>query len=347
VAGKTFSGVGGENSTPDAYAEDDARGVYSGPTVVDDYKVAAGLKQLRSLDSPPGPLTGVTEAVSDPGSGEPTQVAELPRYGMRPTAVGRSQSSPAEQSVAIPVDAGRGTMFGHSIHLPDINAPDATLEELSSGSVQVIDGDSGPQAVQPFPLAEPPVRRAVAAPVPMAQSLFADVHADARDYRGDDFELDTDVVAARRRWPRVAAVVAGLGILGAAAVLLVGRGSGSSSPALTPPAATATAPAPTQDPTPAAQAVQTASSSPVQPPAPVEAPPPQAVPVPEPIAPPPMRANTEVADDSAPKRRPAAHRSDAKAERAAETPPAPRSNRARRRPVIHEDPDATMAPTVD
>jgi len=144
VAGKTFSGVGGENSTPEGYEDDDARGVYSGPTVVDEYKVAAGLKQLRSLDRPPGPLTGVTEAVLDPGSGEPTQVAELPRTSVRPTAVGRSPSTDAEPAVTSSIDAGRGTMFGHSIHLPDINAPDSTLEELSSGSVQVIDGDTGP-----------------------------------------------------------------------------------------------------------------------------------------------------------------------------------------------------------
>ena len=350
VAGKTFSGVGGENSTPDAY-EDDARGVYSGPTVVDEYKVAAGLKQLRSLDRPPGPLTGITEAVTDAGSGEPTQIAELPRTSVRPTAVGRSSSAPAAPPVTVPIDAGRGTMFGHSIHLPDINAPDSTLEELSSGSAQVIDGDTGPQAVQPFPLAEPPVRRAVAAPaaapVPMAQSLFADVEADERGYRGDDFELDTDVLAARRRWPRIAAAVAGLAILGGAAVLLVLRGSGSSSPALTPPATTATVPSvTTEDPAPAAKAATTAAPTP--PPAPVETPTaPEVVPAPEPVAPPPVRANAEVADDSAPKRKPAARRSDAKVGPAAEVPAAARPNRARRRHIIREDPDATMAPTLD
>ena len=258
MAGKTFSGVGGENSTPDAY-EDDARGVYSGPTVVDDSKVEAGLKQLRSLDRPPGPLTGVTEAVVDADSGEPTQVADLPKYNARPTAVGRSLSTPTEQPVTVPVDAVRGTMFGHSIHLPDVNAPDSTLEELSSGSVQVIDSESGPQPVQPFPLAEPAIRAAMRAaqrvaatptaapaPVPVARSLFADdVSADIRidataavGGDADDFELDTDVVSPRRRWPRIAAVVAGVAVLGGAAVLLLARGSGSNRrpcPRLLPP----------------------------------------------------------------------------------------------------------------
>ena len=363
MAGKTFSGVGEGNSTPDAY-EDDARGVYSGPTVVDDGKVEAGLKQLRSLDRPPGPLTGITEAVVDADSGEPTRVSELPQYNARPTAVGRSLSTPAAQPVTIPLDAARGTMFGHSIHLPDINAPDSTLEELSSGSVQVIDSDSGPQPVQPFPLAEPAIRVAMraaqrvaatpaVAPAPLARSLFADVNAEVRidakaAVRGDadDFELDTDVVAPRRRWPRVAAVVAGLTVLGGAAVMLSMRGSGSSSAALPRPAATA--PAPTEDPPPTGKTVQAPEITPVQAPAAAEvSPPAEVAPEPEPATPPPVRANTEVADDAAPKRKPAAQRSDAKVGPTADAPPAPRPNRAKRRRIIREDPDATMAPTLD
>jgi hypothetical protein len=363
VAGKTFSGVGGENSTPDAY-EDDARGVYSGPTVVDDRKVEAGLEQLRSLDRPPGPLTGITKAVVDPGSGEPTQVAELASYNARPTAVGRSASAPAAQPVTIPVDAVRGTMFGHSIHLPDINAPDSTMEELSSGSVQVIDSESGPQPVQPFPLAEPMMRAAAqraaaaraAAPAPVARSLFADVDADVRidaniGAGGDAFEVDTDVVVPRRRWPRIAAVVAGLGMLGGAAVLLFERGSDSKSIALPPPAATAPASAPTEDPPPV-KTVQAPTPAPApaaaQAPAAAEMPPPAEIaPAPEPAPPPVTRANADVADELAPKRKPAAQRSDTKVGPAAEAASVPRPNRARRRPIIREDPDATMAPTLD
>ncbi len=299
----------------------------------------------------------------DADSGEPTRVSDLPQYNARPTAVGRSLSTPAAQPVTVPVDAVRGTMFGHSIHLPDINAPDSTLEELSSGSVQVIDSESGPQPVQPFPLAEPAIRAAMRAaqrvaatpaaapaPVPIARSLFADVSADVRidadAVRGDadDFELDTDVVAPRRRWPLIAAVVAGVGVLGGAAVLLLARGNGSQSMALPPPAATAPAPAPTVDPLPPVKTVE----APAQAPAAAEVQPPAEVaPAPEPPAPPPVRANIEVADEAAPKRKPAAKRSDTKVGPAAEAPPPPRPNRSKRRRIVREDPDATMAPTLD
>ena len=53
-----------DDSRPRLIDEDDARGLHSGPTVVDDQKVAEVLKKLRSLDKPPGPLTGVTESSS-------------------------------------------------------------------------------------------------------------------------------------------------------------------------------------------------------------------------------------------------------------------------------------------
>ena len=82
MAGKTFRGVGEDeapsvridedDSRPRLIDEDDARGLHSGPTVVDDQKVAEVLKKLRSLDKPPGPLTGVTEIVVDANSSEPT-----------------------------------------------------------------------------------------------------------------------------------------------------------------------------------------------------------------------------------------------------------------------------------
>ena len=52
----------------------DARGLYSGPTVVDDQKVAEVLKKLRSLDQAPGPLTGVTQAVDD---ANPTEAVRI------------------------------------------------------------------------------------------------------------------------------------------------------------------------------------------------------------------------------------------------------------------------------
>ena len=90
MAGKTFSGVWGGKQRAGSLRRRRARRVF-GPHGRRRRQGGGGLKQLRSLDRPPGPLTGITEAVDDPGSGEPTQVAELPpQFNARPTAVGRS-----------------------------------------------------------------------------------------------------------------------------------------------------------------------------------------------------------------------------------------------------------------
>src|SRR6266496_227079 len=93
MAGKTLPGVGkggGEDksggkdpkpapaaSTPApiaAPATPDRSGPYSGPTVVDDDKVAEGLRRLRSLDDPLGSLAGVTRSVTDTSSADVTRV---------------------------------------------------------------------------------------------------------------------------------------------------------------------------------------------------------------------------------------------------------------------------------
>src|SRR5206468_5443841 len=88
VAGNTFRGVGEGKASPSRIDEDDdrprlideddARGLHSGPTVVDDQKVAEVLKKLRSLDRVPGPLTGVTEVVVDANSSEQTRIDSQP-----------------------------------------------------------------------------------------------------------------------------------------------------------------------------------------------------------------------------------------------------------------------------
>jgi hypothetical protein len=148
VAGKIFRGVGGDDdpslsreAAPLIADEDDAQGLNSGPTVVDDKKVEEVLRKLRSLDKPPGPLTGITtplvqpvvQPIFDPGSSEPTrldsgdiqidtgphvQVDSGPTrlndgmypFQQRPTAIGRSLSTPVVgQPVTVPPDLARGT----------------------------------------------------------------------------------------------------------------------------------------------------------------------------------------------------------------------------------------------
>jgi len=246
VAGKTFRGVGdakggpsrdGKDAVPRIADEDDddPRGLHSGPTVVDDAKVAEVLKKLRTLDRAPGPLTGVTEVVIDSDSSGPTRVDSGPAkieaaptakiqvgtglkvdpgpaslqdimYPLqRPTAIGRSQGPSAEeQPVTIPTDLARGTMLGRSIHLPHANAPDEATVELSSGAVQFVDGPPAPS--QPFPLAERP---AVMVPAPVAPPQ--------RFHTPYDPDTHTEVPLPRSRsFAKVMALLGGVSVVGAA-----------------------------------------------------------------------------------------------------------------------------------
>ena len=153
MAGKTFPGIGDlEDEVPPldpadaADSSDNSQSHYSGPTVVDDAKVEQGLKKLRSLDAPPGPMTGIYQAVvdvlADPARATPAVpvpsdllMPEITVDPSRGTAIGRSISGPVVgQQTTQPIDdrALRGTMFGHGVHLPDLEeARRAMLLETS------------------------------------------------------------------------------------------------------------------------------------------------------------------------------------------------------------------------
>jgi hypothetical protein len=110
MAGTTLRGIGDEESDekdtssqsesdaqspakPGGKVEDDRQIAGSGPTVVDNAKVAEGLRRLRSLDELPGAQTGLTKPL-------PAAVESLP-------------------VVAPPSDSDRvsfGTMLGHELH---------------------------------------------------------------------------------------------------------------------------------------------------------------------------------------------------------------------------------------
>src|SRR5450755_1085689 len=107
MAGKTFPGIGDlEDESPpldpaDAADSGNSQSHYSGPTVVDEAKVEQGLKKLRSLDGPPGPLTGIHQAIADvladPARATPAipvpadlLMPEITIDPSRGTAVGRS-----------------------------------------------------------------------------------------------------------------------------------------------------------------------------------------------------------------------------------------------------------------
>ncbi|HEY4394615.1 MAG TPA: hypothetical protein VGP64_11155 [Polyangia bacterium] len=159
MAGKTFPGIGDlEDEAPpldpaDAADSASSPSYYSGPTVVDDVKVEQGLKKLRSLDAPPGPQTGihraVTDAMSEPARVTPQVPAEaaplIPEITVDPsrgTAVGRSVSGPLPgQQSTQPFDDKhlRGTMFGHGVHLPDIEPPRRSEEVETSKALAVVE----------------------------------------------------------------------------------------------------------------------------------------------------------------------------------------------------------------
>jgi len=367
-----------DDSRPRLIDEDDSRGLHSGPTVVDDQKVAEVLKKLRSLDRLPGPLTGVTEIVVDGSSSEPTRLeekeiqldsgpvdagAKQPDSGpatleevmyplKRPTSVGRSLSTPTDaQAVTVPSDAARGTLFGHSIHLPDVNAPDAAEVELSSGGIQFLEG--APAALQPFPLADRP---AVVVPPPTSP---ARLHAHT-PYPPDQRTQLVDPPSKALK--RFVAFIGGLSLAGAGiwAWWQYGGGKGSASP---PPTAVASpvATPPAIDPMPIPTATAATAAAPAAPraePAPAPAAKP-AAPAPEPTAaaepaaaapaePPAHARSTSTrahARRSSSERRgaakPAAPPDDAADDDAA------KPSRAHKKAPVVEDPDATMAPSAE
>jgi hypothetical protein len=381
VAGKTFGGFGdGKNPSASRDAapliadEDDSQGLHSGPTVVDDKKVEEVLRKLRSLDKPPGPLTGVTQMPADPGDSEPTRIDTQAVSGVlaaqtrdpgparavenvmaaqqRPTAIGRSMSADAaEQPVTVPADPGRGTMFGHGIHLPDVNAPDEVSVEVSSGGVQFLPGT--PLAAQPFSPAERPLP--VAAPMAPAVERF---HAP---FGADSYTQLVD--PPRRR--AVKAVVALLGGAGLVGLIWFGANKFIVKPAAGP---AAVAPAPMAPAPPPAAAAPAQAIAPV--PAPAAAPaaaapspsPARAVPAavpaeePAPAAPPAAVKRTGATRRAAARRAARSAAAAAAAAPAAEKPaatapddestPADKPSRGKKKAGVNEDPDATLPPTM-
>jgi hypothetical protein len=375
VAGKTFRGVGqddDDDDRPRLIDEDDSRGLHSGPTVVDDQKVAEVLKKLRSLDKAPGPLTGVAEVIVDSNSSEQTRIddtgpavqlgsameadtgpasLEDVMYPLkRATAIGRSLSTPADgQPVTVPADAQRGTMFGHSIHLPDVNAPDEEVDaELSSGAVHFLDG--APPPTQPFPLADRPavvVAPPTSAPIARFRTPFEpDLHTEVLD-------------SPRPKSRRAFAFIVGLSVAGAGVYGWSKYGGSHSplpetqpqvaAPAVVPiPAAVPAAPAAPAEAAPAAPAApEPAPSAPVAAPAaaaptatarePAAAPPAAAR---EPAAAPPAEKPTAPAPATTSRSRRSRHSSERRTSTSAKARPAGEERKA-----APDDPDATMAPS--
>jgi hypothetical protein len=163
MAGKTFPGIGElEDESPPAdpadpadSGESESRPFYSGPTVVDDLKVEEGLKKLRSLDAPLEPPTGIGKAVVDAiESGPSHSSAQVVSNQVRETAVGRNVIGPTvgQQEIPPPFDdrALRGTLFGHSIHAPEFALP-SPEEPPPPGALALFNRGAPTKTVAIFP----------------------------------------------------------------------------------------------------------------------------------------------------------------------------------------------------
>jgi hypothetical protein len=158
MAGKTLTGIGEDESGRHELAADKSDsairaakppstratdrmpmstiiGAVPMPAPVDDDKVAEGLKRLRSLDEPLGPIPSsmptLKEGIPAVGAGAATPVnpaavaaaaaSELLRS--RGTAHGHALSAAAAGQGVMPLsvdDRMKGTLLGHSLHLPDL-----------------------------------------------------------------------------------------------------------------------------------------------------------------------------------------------------------------------------------
>jgi hypothetical protein len=281
---------------------DDVRGVYSGPTVVDDDKVAEGLKRLRSLErttavgtgppplTPLAPVGEVSELVADMDSSEPTKIG-MPHQ--RPTAVGHSigDDPPGQQQPVGQIDNLRGTMFGHMVHLPDLHIPIDTDEPSGPTSGPVYTPPPRPAATQQLVRYQAP-----SVPSMNAYPQAKPFHRSPFPSNEPDLRTETIPPLERRASARVLAAIIGMAVLGAAGALAFRyyrtNDAAASAPlpaeiAGPPPATGAPAPAAPANPTaPAATAGPAAAAEPAAPSV-AEAPAPPAA-KPSPAADPPL-----------------------------------------------------------
>jgi hypothetical protein len=416
MAGKTFPGIGDpEDESPPLDPADaadsgagDSRPFYSGPTVVDDVKVEEGLKKLRSLDAPPGPRTGLTQAVVDVLAGPPPRASSAllsepaPPAGpnaalkaLRETTVGRNVAGPPPgEQVIPPFDdrALRGTLFGHSVHLPELDLP-SPEEPPPPGALTIVDRGAPTTNVSAYPSDD---ESDFDPSLPSSPSFGPSGEAEpfARSSRVRNTPLTArpveDFAPPRNKLvKRVVIGVAGIAAIVAAALVwthasddseensraAAARAQAANRPPVPPPApapsaaaplpAPSAAPEPVAAPTPA-PAAREADSEPmpaavVHPPEPKSPAAPVARPVsrhaddsPEPAAAAGAAAAVEGAD---PEARPHhSHSGSGHADRhheahggdkSSDSETAPVKPTRSNRHVIEEDPDATMAPSIE
>jgi hypothetical protein len=268
MAGKTFTGIGVDdllrqkpplpsNAAADAVpadaggAEEDVHTVNSEPTVVDEDKVAEGLQRLRSLQTIHGmpsarPNVNADEGrprlVIDASSSEPTRIG-LP--AARPTAVGRSSAlEPPGKQKNVEADL-RGTMYGHSVHLPDIHRR-IEADDTPSAPVYMPPPQPGAPTTQLVPYVEPrmPSFHGVEAYPRYAQPFRRPAADDVEPTR-----TETIPPLGRRGYLGAILVLFGLAAAGLATLAWMHfRGEGDDGHPFAPAAASSESPAPAAEP---------------------------------------------------------------------------------------------------
>jgi hypothetical protein len=349
---------------------------FDGPTAtsVDDDKVAEGLKRLRSLDEPLGPIPNSLPTLKEgipvvtdgpataPAPAAPTMtVADMIRS--RGTAHGHALSTPGSGQGLVPMavdDRLKGTLLGHSLHLPDL--PAVTPEENRTPEVRAI--------------ATVVARSTPTGSQPATEQPGAFSHGDARFFESEPINTEMEP-----EHPRSTKVVRGIAIAAAlAAVFIVAAvaythsqksDSAETAPAEPKPASAEGTPAPAPAPentaaapAPAAAALAPAAAAPAPTPAPAaaaQAPAPAPAPAPAEKAPeetPSAEPKRDLAAASAPKTTPppppsthsrSSHPSTEASSHSAARPssptPAPRPTAAppgKRKVGVEEDPDGTL-----
>jgi hypothetical protein len=370
---KTYFGIGWTGKNPNAATEKsqdggDDRSDYSAPTVVDDEKVAEGLKQLRAWYQPDDGVPDQRMSVVEDSS-EPTKLG-MPYP--RPTAVGRSESMPMENTRPVVPDPMRGTMFGHDVHRPEI---EEALRERSQWAL-----------VPAVPPTEVKYEADMLPPTPAAadEAQFSSMGSHAEPLRRHAVpvrtpEAETDAILVRRG--KTAGRLAIAGVMAACGAVVIFawyqvRGGGEetttrpppppttapanpavAAPPPAPPAtATATATAPARPGAPAADRGAPAVARPPVPAAPARAP--RVADRPTPAVQPEAPATTTTATASASRSRRSERRAATQAAAAAtevDSQPAPEEKekpkpveRRREAPAPRvEDDDATLPPSVE
>jgi hypothetical protein len=237
---KTYFGIGvpGKDPAPtEKSREDDDRSDYSAPTVVDDAKVAEGLKQLRAWYQPDAdPTDDGRESVVD----SPSEPTKLGMPYPRPTAVGHSTSdaAPTEQR-SLSADPMRGTMFGHDVHRPELDGTASANDASVSSTSQPADAQprdveaaghsawrgptAGARNVPMAPFADF-LRREAARPRPLGSFHLS--HAD-----------DTDSIAVSRRRMTTNVLLAVFGVAAVVTAVMLGLRSATPEPTAPEPVA--------------------------------------------------------------------------------------------------------------